>query len=69
MLDDLRTQANSLTFFEEEEVPIYEELPPISRRQILGMSAFQRFVLSAMFLFIVMLVGSLGLLVTGRIVP
>jgi hypothetical protein len=72
MLDNLRDQAASSPFFQQEE-PIGEPVPegPPPRKtldQMIGMSAQQRFVLSLMLLVVVCLLGTMVLLVTGRLV-
>jgi len=70
MLDNLRDQAASSPFFQEEE-PIVEQVtdsPPPKKTfdQITGMNARQRFILAVMLLLVVCLLGVLILLVTGR---
>ena len=66
MLDDFRQQADSVSFFDEEEFE-FEEVEVQTKRYLLGMTPVQRFIISAMLLVIVLLMGSLGLLVTGRV--
>jgi uncharacterized membrane protein len=75
MLDNLRDQAAQSEYFQEEEAPAFEE-PVLTRRparrgidQITGMTAQQRFLLAFMFLILVCLLGTMFLLVTGRVVP
>ena len=70
MLDNLRDQAASSPYFQEEE-PIVEqvlEAPPPKKTidQISGMTAKQRFIISVMLLIVVCLLGVMALLVTGR---
>lgn len=67
MLDDFRRQA-SVDFFEE---PVEEVPPPqeeiIVHHTFLGLTPVQRFMLSLMLLATTTMVGSLLLLVTGRV--
>jgi hypothetical protein len=65
MLDDLRQQADAAPFEEEEEP---RRRPRRNRKQFLGMSAFQRFIISLLLLLITCLLGVFTLLVTERIV-
>jgi len=73
MLDNLRDQSS----FQEEETPPdpNESKPPKPRMQIrsidqiTGMSARQRFTLAVMLLIIVGLLGTMLLLISGKIVP
>jgi hypothetical protein len=72
MLDNLRDQAASSPFFQEEE-PIGEPVPegPPPRKtfdQIVGMNAQQRFIISLMLLVVVCVLGTMVLLVVGRFV-
>ncbi|KAF0107794.1 MAG: hypothetical protein FD146_1425 [Anaerolineaceae bacterium] len=72
MLDNLRDQAASSPFFQQEE-PIAEQAPegPPPRKtidQLTGMNARQRLILAAMLLVVVCLLGTMALLVTGRFV-
>lgn len=69
MLDDFRAQADSATFFGQDE-----DLPPLeqeevyeTRKPFLGMTAFQRFLVALMLLLITFLLSSVCLLVSGRI--
>lgn len=71
MLDDLR---NSSSFIDEEETNEPEEeviqQPAVRRRSketFLGMTAQQRFILSLMMFFMVCLLGSVALVITGSI--
>ena len=66
MLDDFRQQADSSLF--EEETPSYDELPPVTKRELLGMSPSQRFVIALLLLFLVVLLSAFCLLVTGKVV-
>ncbi len=70
MLDEFRQQANASNFFteEEEEEPVYEEIVIEEKGHFLGMSPVQRFVLSVILLMIVALVGTLALLVMGKVI-
>lgn len=65
-LDDLRKQASSQTLLDEapESVPAQ----PYRERRFLGLTAFQRFLISIMLLVIVCVVGVFFLLVTQRVV-
>jgi hypothetical protein len=73
MLDNLRDQAASSPFFQEEE-PIPETpgfIAPPPRRtidQITGMTAQQRFIIAIMLLVVFCLLGTMGLMVTGKFV-
>ena len=71
MFDELRQLSDGEALFEEPEDYEYEEYeveelgpPP---RNFLGMTPVQRFVLSLMFLGTVVVIGLLGLLVTGKL--
>jgi hypothetical protein len=71
MFDELRQLSDGEALFEEPEAYEYEEYdienlrpPP---RQFLGMTPGQRFVLSLMFLGTVVVIGLLGLMVTGKL--
>ncbi len=73
MFDNLREQANSSPFYEEEAQfqQAAPSAPPVVRRtagRLLGMTATQRFVLVVMLMLIVCLLGSMALLITGKIV-
>ena len=72
MFDNLRDSAES-SFYEEEPNDRYNEpkqkaAAPRRRRngQFLGMSAQQRFMISLMLMFTVCLVGTLAMIVLGR---
>jgi len=71
MLDNLRDQAASSQYYEEEPVPAQEEAnpPKSSLDRVLGMNAQQRFILAVMLLFVVCLLGVMFLFVTGKVVP
>jgi hypothetical protein len=73
MFDNLREDATSTPFYEEEAKfqsatgtgePVFGT--PSSRR-ILGMTAVQRFVIAFMFFLAVCIIGSMALFVTGKI--
>lgn len=68
MLDDFREQAGSASFFEEEEPPTYEDIPVQTKKQFLGMTPVQRFVISFLLLMIVCLVGTFALLATEKVI-
>jgi hypothetical protein len=65
MFDDFRQHGS---FFEEqeEERPV-EQAPIETRRQLLGMSPVQRFVISLLLLMIVCMVSAFALIVTERV--
>ena len=78
MFDDLRKDGDASQFFQQED-----ELDPLldapvkkkggkktrSNRKFLGMTPFQRFVISAMFMALVSVLGLAFLLAVGVIVP
>jgi len=66
MFDELREQASSSSF--AEEAPRVERAPYRERR-FLGMTAFQRFFITLMLLFITCLLGTFFLIVTQKIAP
>ncbi|HEY5269962.1 MAG TPA: hypothetical protein VII97_06465 [Anaerolineales bacterium] len=69
MLDNLRDQAS---FQEEEPLDPNAPKPPKPRRsfdQITGMTAQQRFALAVMLSIMVCLLGTVFLLISGKIVP
>lgn len=67
MLDDLRNSAEA-SFLEEESFQQQEELLPLKETRFLGMTAAQRFILSVLMLILVVVMGTLMLLVTGKMV-
>jgi len=67
MLDDLRNTAEA-SFLEEESVQQREALRPPKEKRFLGMTAAQRFILSVLMLILVVVMGTLMLLVTGKMV-
>jgi len=72
MLDNLRDQAASSQYYQDEESsPAQEEVKPAkpSLGQFLGVKPQQRFILAVMLLFVVCLLGVMLLFVTGKIVP
>ena len=68
MLDDFREQASTSPYYEEPEETFEEVKPYRPKKRILGMTAGQRLVIALMLLFTVCILGTLVLLVTGRIV-
>lgn len=66
MLDDFRSQADS-PFFDEDAKPEEIDYTIETRREFLGMSPFQRFVVAIMLLLITLLLSSFCLLVTGKV--
>lgn len=70
MLDDFREDANASPYFEDETEEYYEEIKPYTpRKNLLGMTAAQRFVISILLLIMSCVIGSLMLLVFERVVP
>jgi hypothetical protein len=70
MLEDLRKQADESDFdiFTEEQEQ--NELPrSYSDGRFLGLTPMQRFVIAVMLFAITCLLGSLWLVVTGKVVP
>ena len=75
MFDNLRESAES-PFYEEESNDLYKELasrPLVSvasirrnDRRFLGMTVQQRFIVSLMLMFMVCILGTLALFITGR---
>jgi hypothetical protein len=69
MFDNLREQANSTPFYEDEaqfqSVEGTNPTSPTSSR-FLGMSPIQRFVISVMLMIMVCAIGAMFLLVTGK---
>jgi hypothetical protein len=72
MFDDLRQQANQGAFGqpEEEEQDIYamKEAPAQPRDRLLGMTPAQRFIIAIMLLMMTLVMSSLILLVTEKVV-
>jgi len=74
MFDNLRDQASSSPYFQPEEEPIPETpVPglPAPRRtldQITGMTPQQRFIIAVMLLAVVCLLGTMGMMVLGKMV-
>jgi len=68
MLDDFREQADSESFFDEEEANEYDEVPVQTRAQFLGMTPVQRFVIAFLLLAIVCLIGTFALLATEKVI-
>jgi len=73
MFDNLREQANSTPFYEDEaQFRDAEELASSAPRRssdgrFLGMSPLQRFIVAIMVLIAVCALGSMALLITGKI--
>lgn len=75
MFDNLREDAATSQFYEEEESakiqpaagsqPFFSQ--PVSSRRVLGMTGVQRFVISFMIFMAVCLIGGMALLVMGKI--
>jgi hypothetical protein len=68
MLDDFRKQIDPSLFDEEEEPSAAAPQVVRPTGHFLGITPFQRFIIAVMLLAIVCLLGSLGLLVTGKVV-
>ena len=72
MLDNLRDQAASSPYFDEEPIPETPVRPPSTPRrtidQMTGMTAQQRFIVAVMLLAVVCLLGTMAIMVTGRFV-
>ena len=66
MLDDFRSQADT-PFFDEDAQPDYENYETETRREFLGMTPVQRFVIAIMLLLITLLLSTFCLLVTGKV--
>lgn len=66
MLEEFREQANTSSTFEEEE-PLEEVKKLPEKRNFLGMSPAQRFVIALMLFLMTCIMGSLFLVVTGRV--
>lgn len=70
MLDEFRDEANASPYFIDETEEFYEEYSAApSRGRLLGMTAEQRLILAIMILLMVCIVGSLFLLVFGKVIP
>lgn len=67
MLDDLRQQSDEDFFSEDEDVYAYTEASVPASAQFLGMTPVQRFVIAAMLLLMVCILGSFFLLVSEKI--
>ena len=76
MFDNLREDAASGQFYEEEESakiqPVSEakpffSQPAASSRRVLGMTGVQRFIITFMIFMAVFLIGGMALLVMGKI--
>jgi|WetSurMetagenome_2_1015567.scaffolds.fasta_scaffold1576537_1 hypothetical protein len=79
MFDDLRKDSDASPFFQEEESEPLLDAKPKKKAvrqgvgfklddKFLGMTAFQRFILSIMLLMVVCVLGMMFLLVAGKIV-
>jgi hypothetical protein len=71
MLDDFREQASDSDYFDDEEDTFDfedQEITYTSRREFLGMTAPQRFVIAVMLLFMTCILSTFCLLVTERVV-
>ncbi len=69
MFDNLREQANSSPFYEDEaqfQPAMAEGLPRSASGRLLGTTAPQRFILALMLMMFVCLVGAMFLVVTGK---
>ena len=71
MLDDLREQASDSDYFDAEEETFdfeEQEVTYTPRREFLGMTPPQRFVIAVMLLFMTCILSTFCLLVTERVV-
>lgn len=68
MLDDFLREEDSNSFLNEIEESPKMELSPEPEVGFLGMTPFQRFIISILFLFMVLIIGAFCLLLTGSIV-
>jgi hypothetical protein len=66
MLDDFREQADA-SMYDEEETTTFE-MQTVTKREFLGMTPAQRFIIALMLLFLVVLISVFCLLVTGKVV-
>lgn len=66
MLDDLRNSAEA-SFLDEDQLEL-EKQSTVKESRFLGMTAAQRFILSVLFLILVVVIGTLLLLVSGKMV-
>lgn len=69
MLDDLRKDADEVDYEELGSQEVLEDDDTPVDHRFLGLSPFQRLVIALMVLVIVILLGILWLLVSGKIVP
>ena len=67
MFDDLRQQADDTSFEEEQDVYTYQDKERKPRRNFLGMTPPQRFVIAAMLLLMTCVLSAFCLLVTDKI--
>ncbi len=67
MLDDLRNSAEA-SFIEEESAMEAQRLIPVTEKRFLGMTAVQRFILVFLLLILVVVLGTLFLLVSGKMI-
>jgi hypothetical protein len=67
MLDDLRNSAKE-SYVEEDVLPVNSQVTTRPKKNFLGMTAPQRFILSLLLLIAVIVLGSFCLLITGKIV-
>ncbi len=71
MFDNLREQANSTPFYEEEAQfqPAAASSKPSFRSpsgRLLGTTAMQRFILAVMLMLMVCILGTMAMLLTGK---
>jgi hypothetical protein len=67
MLDDLRKSAESSYLEEEAALEALRNQPEVEKK-FLGMTASQRFILALMLLILVVVLGTLFLLVSGKMI-
>lgn len=67
MLDDLRNTAEA-SFIQEETAIAEQQYLPKKEKRFLGMTAIQRFVLAVLLLILVVVLGTLFLMVSGKMI-
>ncbi len=67
MLDDLRNTAEA-SFIQEETAIAEQQYLPKKEKRFLGMTAIQRFILAVLLLILVVVLGTLFLLVSGKMI-
>ncbi len=67
MFDDLRNVSEDGGLFEQPEGPAFETFAPPGGGRFLGMTAGRRFIIALLLLGVVVVLGLMCMLVTGRI--